>query len=685
MSQKTGKRRINSRDIMNFTTVTDPQTSPDGRRVAWVYTWTDIPANSYRSEIHLTDLAAGETQRFTAGPSDIHPRWSPDGSHLSYHSSGQLYVKPVSGGDGRPLTDFARGVRSHAWSPDGSRLAATTLVHPDKGLERTGDPEPDLEDDLYRKFNQDVMVITRLKYKVDGYGFVGDYRSHVVLVPFQGAGDTDAIPEPQLLTLGEFDLNVPSWSPDGQKLAVIGNVRPDADLSRRAWIYLLPLDEPRPVAPQEIFGLVDIRVANLAWAPDSQTIAVCGHNRKFIDHYGFQKVWLVSTAEGTGTCITEHLDVTFCDSSRNRDVRGLGGDGADGPRWLPDGSGLLLIVNEFGTGHLAHLEISSGELTRLTQGDFVITAFSGDRSMDNIIVLKEDDLNLSDIHSYHGTMNGPGSLKRLTDTNRGLLSEVELSVPERFTFQSDDVSVEGWLVPPLGREAGGKYPVILYGGGGAGSMRASVFVHEFQLLAAQGYGVIHCNARGNYGYGEDFSTCVRGRWGDLDYRDNMACIRAALERFDYLDPERVGAAGGSYGGFMTAWITGHHPEIKAAVVDRLLSNRYSMDGTSDIGWLLGQTEFDYQKPWEATEEFMKWSPIEHVGKVKTPTLVVHSEEDHRCPIEQGEQYYAALKRLGVPTEFVRFSNENHGLNRGGQPWHRVFRLDRYLDWFQRWL
>jgi dipeptidyl aminopeptidase/acylaminoacyl peptidase len=269
--------------------------------------------------------------------------------------------------------------------------------------------------------------------------------------------------------------------------------------------------------------------------------------------------------------------------------------------------------------------------------------------------------------------------------NDELLAELALPEPERFVSRSGPVEVQGWIHWPPQREEGAETPVILYTGGGPGGMRAEVFVHEFHLYAAQGYAVINCNARGNYGFGEAFSDAPRGDWGGVDYEDNMAFLRDVLEAHPELDGERLAVAGGSYGGFMASWIAARHPEFSAAVVDRTLFNRYAFSGTSDIGLLLDLVEFDGRYPWEAAERYLEVSPISYVGDVRVPTLVVHSALDHRCPVDQGEQLYMALRVQGVPTELVRFPNETHELSRNGRPQHRLYRLASYLDWFGRWL
>lgn len=688
MNTTRSRRPITTRDLLRFRTVCDPQVSPDGTRVAWVLGAIDDQANRYRSTIMLTDTATAQTRALTAGTTfDTHPRWSPDGRRLACLSAPlqgktpsaatppQLWVLNVGDGVIRRSTNLRFGAREASWSPDGTRLAFVTRVDPRHGLQHVDDVAH--EPDLYHKFNWDVLITTRMRWKLDGAGYFGDTWSHIVVVPFS---ESSAIPEPRLLTLGRFDMAGPVWSPDGTRIAAIGNVRPDADASRAAYIHVIDPDVSEPGTPPELFGLPEMRKQDLSWSPDSRHLAVCGHDVAQIGHYGNQRLWIVDASDGLGHCVTRDLDRTIGDYSRNQDTRGYGGD--DRPRWRPDGSGLFILVNEGGTVHLHDFSLADGTLTRLTAGDRAVTAFSTDRAAQTIVTLIEEDLNPGDLFVIHRGTNG---LTRLTDVNNDVLAEVELSQPERFRFASGNVTVDGWIVPPPHREPGQRYPVILYTGGGPGGMRACIFVHEFQVYAAAGYVVIHCNARGNQGYGEAFSTATRGHWGDLDVDDNMACVRAACERFEYLDPERFAVAGGSYGGYMALWIVSHSQAFRAAVVDRALVNRYSMTGTSDIGFLLDGVEFDRRAPWEARQTFLERSPIYYVANVRTPTLVVHSDGDLRCPVEQGEQLYMALKRLGVPTEFVRFSGETHELSRSGRPWQRVFRLERYLDWFNRWL
>jgi len=691
-------RKLTSRDLLRFQLCDDPQVSPDGREVAWVRTSIDAEHDAYRSQICITDIASGETRELTGSGGDTHPRWSPDGTRIAFlavpprsekplqpapavaalDTGPQLMVVAAAGGRPQALTALRGGARSPVWSPDGTRIAFVTLADPEHGLESLGGSD---DHDLYARFNRDVLTTERLHWKSDAAGLLGSYYAQLAVIA--ATPDGDAPPQPVLLTQEPCDWSAPVWSPDGRYLASTGNRAPDGEHVRKKYIYLIDTTAGAPAEPRELFGLQEMRSSDLAWSPDGGTIAVCGHDDPAIGHYGLPRLWLVSAADGSASCVTREYEVAIGDHSRNYDLRRYGGD--DGPRWLPDGSGLLVLTNRAGTVHLQRFTLAGGHMAPLTGGDRVVSAFSTDRSARVVVALIGSSVEPGDLYLVRTESGSEGAVRRLTDINHHLLSEVELSTAVRFSCDSGGVQIEGWVNPPVGYQAGERYPVILYTGGGPGGMRASVFVHEWQAYAAAGYAVINCNTRGNYGYGEPFSVATRGKWGDLDYQDNMAFLRAACEAFPFIDGERLAVAGGSYGGYSAAWIIGRHPEFKAAVVDRALVNRTSQVGTSDIGYLLDQVEFDKIPPWDNVDTLIERSPIRSVGAIRTPTLVVHSAQDQRCAVEQGEQFYLALKRAGVPTELVRFPNETHELSRNGRPWHRVFRIDRYLDWFKRWL
>jgi dipeptidyl aminopeptidase/acylaminoacyl peptidase len=686
------RRPVTVHDVLRFAMSDDPQVSPDGGRVAWVRTRMVADENRYRSVIVITDVDGGGARDLVDG---THPRWSPDGRRLAYLAPdpeaaplagpaaaespldrlAQLWTIDPAGGEGVRLTSLRGGVAAPVWSPDGARLAFTTLVHPRRGLE---EGPPAQAEDPYVRFNRDVLVVTRVRWKSDALGLLGDYVRQLATIEASPGAPV------RLLTNAPHDVGAPAWSPDGATLAVAGNLGPKGDQERRAAIYLIdaaPAAGAEPVAaPPPLFWLAEMRGADVAWSPDGQRIAVCGHDDAPKGHYGFQKLWLVDVASGRGSCVSAAHDVSLGDYSRNQDMRRYGGP--DGPRWLPDGRALLVLTNVRGAVNLSRFDLDDGGLRPVTEGDHSVCAFTLSADGRRVAYVVGDHVTPGDVWTLD---LADGTPRRLSDVNAELRAEVRLLEPERFVARGSGVEVEGWVLLPHDLGPDERCPVILYTGGGPGGMRSSVFTHEWQLYAASGYAVIHCNARGNYGYGEAFSDATRGAWGDLDYQDNMAFLHEVVAAHPAIDGERMAVAGGSYGGYMAGWIAARHPEFRAAVVDRCLFNRYAFGGTSDIGMMLDHIEFGGKNPWEAPDDYLKWSPISYVDGIRTPTLVVHSALDYRCPIDQGEQLYAALQVLGVPTELVRFPDETHELSRAGRPWHRVYRLERYLDWFERYL
>jgi dipeptidyl aminopeptidase/acylaminoacyl peptidase len=269
---------------------------------------------------------------------------------------------------------------------------------------------------------------------------------------------------------------------------------------------------------------------------------------------------------------------------------------------------------------------------------------------------------------------------QLTAANGSFLSEIAVSEPEQFWVDAPDgTPIQGWILKPPGFNPDAKYPMILQIHGGPHAMYADAFMHEFQLMAARGYVVVYTNPRGSAGYGERFTRDTHLRWGETDMPDLMAALDHVLS-LGYVDESRLGVTGGSYGGYMTLWVIGHTERFKAAVAQRCVSNLYSFYGTSDIGWNFIDYEFG-GTAWERHEHFMKYSPISYVKDMTTPLLLVHSERDFRCPIEQAEQVFISLMRLGRKVEFVRFPDENHNLSRTGKPKHRVERLEHIMRWF----
>jgi len=278
-----------------------------------------------------------------------------------------------------------------------------------------------------------------------------------------------------------------------------------------------------------------------------------------------------------------------------------------------------------------------------------------------------------------------GNEHQLTHLNRDFLSGFALTEPEEFRVPSlsDGAEIHAWVLKPPGFDPTRKYPLILQIHGGPHTMYGHAFMHEFHAMAAAGYVVVFPNPRGSTGYGEDFARCTQAAWGEKDMPDVMAAVDWVIAQ-GYVDEHRLGVTGGSYGGFMTNWIIGHTDRFRAAVTQRCLSNLHSFYGTSDIGFGFGEYQFD-GNAWEQHERYMRLSPITYVQNMKTPLLIIQQEEDYRTPMEQAEQLFISLKKLGREVEFVRFPGEGHNLSRTGQPKHRVERLDFMLNWFDKHL
>jgi dipeptidyl aminopeptidase/acylaminoacyl peptidase len=266
---------------------------------------------------------------------------------------------------------------------------------------------------------------------------------------------------------------------------------------------------------------------------------------------------------------------------------------------------------------------------------------------------------------------------QVTDLNAAWRATVELPEPEHFTVLSGGVEIDAWIMRPAGYQPGQRYPALVNVHGGPFAQYGWTFFDEFQVLAGAGYAVIFCNPCGSSGREDAFARAIIGCPGEPDSADVLAVLDQALQRYDCLDAARIGLLGGSYGGYLTGWIVGHTDRFATAVAERGLYNRYSKDGTSDI-WS-GYTYLRV-RPWEDPELYWRYSPIAYVRQMRTPLLIIHSEEDLRCPIEQSEQLFTALKQMRRAVQFVRFPGENHELSRRGKPSHRVQRFGYILDW-----
>ncbi len=688
------RRRITAEDLFRLKIVSDAQVSPDGKTVAFVVTTLHQEENEYRSAIWTVEAdGRDEPRRFTGGTKrDGQPRWSPDGARLAFVSDRagkpQAFVMPLDGGEARKLTDQRNRVDEIAWSPDGRQLAFTSRTGPEDAEEERAEAEGKSEEERKKDRANAVVVVESLKYKADGVPtWLDRRRCHLFAIEVGGdATPPGARPEARQLTDGDWDEGQPAWSPDGREIAFVANREPDRDDNFRSDIWVVP------AAGGEARRLTgaDGEAGAPAWSPDGATVAYIGH-REGDTPGATTRLFTVDRQGGEPRCLTADLDRPL-GSYVVGDI-GPTSATAQPPRWTAGGAELLVQVTDSGSVGLHRVAAEGGTVTPVVTGARAVGSFSLSADAMTLAFTSGDQTHPAELFAL--ALPGGGIPRQLSRLNGEWLAEVEVVVPERLTWPApgkggkgkkkgrDQATIEGWLMKPAGFEEGRTYPLVVQIHGGPHAAYGDTFFHEFQLLAARGYGVLFTNPRGSHGRGDAFVKATHRAWGDKDTADIMAGLDLAIAR-GWVDETRLGVGGGSYGGFMTNWIIGHSDRFAAAVTMRCVSNLQSFSGTSDCGFdLIPQT---FGGPWwENRKRYREYSPLTYLDRATTPTLILHSEQDYRCPIEQAEQVFYILKARGIPTRLVRFPNENHNLSRSGQPQHRVERLGFIVDWFDRFL
>lgn len=655
-------RGIEAEDLYRLASVTDPRLSPDGTKAAFVHTTMSKEKNDYVSNIFVLDLPTGEYEQWTYGKDrNTAPRWSPDGKKLAFVSNrtdkNQIYVMPVTGGEARPVTKLKNGATNPVWSPDSKTIAFHAVVKSGEPLEATEKEEEN------KKKEPEPVEVTKMKYKADTVGlYTGKYQQLALLDV-----ETEKV---ELLTEEERHHTVLDWSPDGRYLVFSADYSEDEDFSFIQDIYLYDLETKEKRNLTNGQGLF----FDGKFSPDGRYVAMIGNDFTY-KNATLNGIWLYDLENQELKNISQSWDIPVGDYVAADFQQGAVSPGII---WTGDSSGIYFTASESGSVNLYFTDLAGNyRVVTKEEGHLFGVSLTAGKAVATVSYPVEP----SEVYSIDLST---GKLDKLTSFNKKALENIELSRPESFTYKSvDDWTVHGWIMKPVGFEERKKYPLILEIHGGPHTMYANTYFHEMQMLAAQGFAVLYVNPRGSHGYGQQFVDAVRGDYGGKDYEDLMAAVDYALETFDFIDETRLGVTGGSYGGFMTNWIVGHTNRFKAAVTQRSISNWISFYGVSDIGYYFNEWQHLLDK--NDFEGLWKISPLRYVDQIETPLLILHSEEDLRCPIEQGEQLYIALKHRRKTTKLIRFPKSNHELSRSGIPNLRMRRLHYIKDWFIEYL
>jgi dipeptidyl aminopeptidase/acylaminoacyl peptidase len=696
-------RAFQPNDWHRVTQLAGAAMSPDGKRIAFTVTTVVEAENRRHSEIWVVPSAGGEPVRWTSpGYESANPRWSPDGKLLYFTSDrpggrnpnwalrldepgGEAFQPdsiPNAGSEPKDKSFSVysatengaagaggRGARGGGGGGRGGRGATGTnaLAVPPAGA-------------ITKPVDQarfDGRQIVNFPYKANGQGFVvAPARVATVARPLQIFVQKHDGSKRVQLTSTAYSHRDAVVSPDGKWIAFTADpaLRPDSVVQAETdSLAKLPFNRARDEAPRNDADIFVIAVAggeakkvaslegtesNLAWSPDSKRISFISRPSR----YKSSSLRMIDVGGGAPVNLTngwQYEPATY--------------------EWLPGGE-IAMSAQVGGRTAMYRINVKTMQTREIIGGRRVIRNFSWDDKMTQVAfiatsVSKPSELFIADAEGKNE--------RKLAAFNDKLNAEIAWSDAERFTYPSvKGLTIEGWLMKPYGYEAGKKYPVVLYIHGGPHSQYSEEWFDEFQSLAGGGMFVLYTNPRGSSGYGSEFTNITRGDWGGDDYLDLMKAVDIAAARPD-VDSTKMGVTGGSYGGFMTAWIETKTTRFKAAQTDRMISNWVSWYSASDAQGLT-ESEF-FGKPWENPAMYDTLSPIKYVAKVKTPTLLVQSEEDFRAPMPEAEQWFMSLRKQNVPAEFVRYPRSNHDLSRTGEPWLLVDRLGRIRQWFTYWL
>jgi dipeptidyl aminopeptidase/acylaminoacyl peptidase len=647
-------RRLESTDLYRMRAVTSVQLSPDGTRAAYTVQTNDGPGRP-RTQLWVKALPDGApTQVGAPDARGSDPAWSPDGKWIAYAGkSGEKDALMVVAGDGSgtpralaetqgtnsPLTFEGRAI---AWSPDSKQIAFVSATPGPETELATGDP----------------VVITRYLYKPDAAEgntrFNDNRRRHIFVVDAAGGGT------PRALTTGTNEEHSIDWSPDGREILFVSNREPDPDLFYNPDLFALSVSDGK------VRRLTATESAEYQprWSPDGKSVAFMATHRGLTD--------LETTMEDT------HVWVMNADGTGRREAGASIDNRQASPSWSPDGRWIYFSVQERGHLRLYRLPAAGGKGEAVVTDPGRVESWSPVRG-GGVAYVYASPTDLGQLYLRGET----GAARKLTDLNAVALRDVDIAKVEPFTFRSNDFKydVEAYLAQPIGRTADSKHPMIVFIHGGPHGAQGPAFNFRVQHYAHRGWAVLMVNFRGSTGYGQAFADAVYGDQNGNEAQDVLYGTSAALRRNPWIDRDRLGVEGGSYGGQLSAWLITQTRMFKAAIPLAPIINNLSYNYMTYYN-MYEQMEWGVL-PHQGNLMDVLWerSALKHVARVATPTMLVHGENDNDVPIAESEQFFIALKDVGVPVVMVRYPREGHGLR---EPRHLVDLMDRSVKWYEKW-
>jgi dipeptidyl aminopeptidase/acylaminoacyl peptidase len=677
------RRPMKIEDLFRFKRVGDPQVSPDGKHVAYVVTTVDFDGNKTSSAIWLAPTGKGEPRALTtSGKRDRHPRWSPDGKHLLFESnrsgSNQLWVIALDGGEAMQLTTISTGASDAIWSPDGEKIAFVSAVYPEFSS------KPFKEADAANKKKQEEIenapvkakVFTRLFFRHwDSY--VEDKRQHLFVLPFSHGkggeprnvtpGDRDAVPSSSTFSIGE-DF---TFSPDSQHL--LYTATPDVD---EAWstnfdILRVSIKGGKPECLTRDNPAAD---GAPKFSPDGRSLAYRAQKQPGFEADRWQIYLVDCSPSGTFKSKPRSITAKF-DGSPESFV------------WSSDTKAIHFTAEEKARTPIWSVDVATGEVTKLLEGH---SNSAVHRSKDGNTLAFTRVATTFPHEIYTATIDESTkkvlNIRNLSKANTRLLGSLHLPEPESVTIKgAGGVPMQMWILKPPGFDEKKKWPVayLVHGGPQGAWEDGWSFRWCPQVWAARGYIVALPNPRGSTGFGQKYVEEISGDWGGKCYEDLMKGVDY-LERLPYVDKERIGSAGASFGGYMMNWFAVNTGRFKCLITHCSVWNFESMYATTDELWF---DEWEHGgPPWGPNRKsYEKHSPhrlAANLARFKTPMLVIHNDLDFRCPIGQGHELFTTLQRLKVPSRMVNFPDEGHwvGKPKNSEYWHKeVFAwLEKYV-------